>query len=1321
VPPFPLAARVLEVIADLGEGSNPRYRPGSGCVVAGRTVLTAAHVVADAVAVLVRGPDKILHQAAADPKFMGDAYGPGPDLALIEIIDDAVDAPPMGLGAVVRDSAAGDPVERCHVIGYPTFMERQAPDASRFRETADALGQISVLSGLARGLLSVQVSSSPEPLPPAQTALGDSPWSGMSGGPVVVDGLLLGVVTEHAPRAGSTAITATPLTALDADPNHPGWGSGVADPSGWWARLGVTDATKLKWLPAVRRHGRPAYWATVKEIRRRTGMLTGRQDDLAAIGAFIADEGGYRWLVGDAWAGKTALLAEGVLTLPIDTDVICYFLSRREADADSSGFLTAVVPQLANLLDEDPPASDLQHFRDLWRRAVERAEAEGRHLLLVVDGLDEDLRPPGLPSVAALLPAAADGSAHVLVSSRPHPELPADVPVGHQLRGVQPVLVQPFAGALELEVLARQEIDDLLRRDDDGLAADVLGLLAAAAGPLAVRDLTGMTIAGPQSVALTRRIRVLLTTSAARSVQPVGLDRYQFAHESLLAHAQADDDLNDPDFRLRIHRWAEGWRVAGWPIPTGGERGTPQYLLDNYASTLAHDRQRLAQLACDIEWVVAAITSVGVDRVLADLRRALAANPADTAIAAILAAVTGQTYGLRRLQPFDQHGFILRQLWIQMAELGEDEVADSIRSRLQSLSGPRLVPEWTTRRASPALSGELGQRQGWVLTVTVLGDGRVVSGEADGRVLIRDPADPGAGPMEVGRHVGVVWSVAAFDDRHVVSGGVDGRVLVWDLADPGAAPVEVGRHADMAGHATTVRALAVLGDGRVVSGGVDGRVLVWDLADPGAAPVEVGHHQGTVRALAVLGDGRVVSGGTDGRVLVGGLADPGAAPVEVGRHADMAGRVTTVRALAVLGDGRVVSGGSDGRVMVWDLADPDTAPVEVGRHTGTVGSLAELRDGRVVTGGGTGWVLVWDLGNPGAAPVEVGRHEGAVLSVAVLGGSQVVSGGDRRVLIWNVTGPGGGQVELSGYMGEVRALAVFSDGRVAIGAHRSVLIWNSADSDVAPVELGRHRGTVRAVAILGDGRVVSGGKDKRVLVWDPVDPGPGPIELGRHTRAVWALAVLGDGRVVSGGSDGRVLVWDPADPGLGPVELGRHRGTVWAVAVLGDGRRVVSGGSDGRVLIWDAADPNLGSVALGRHTHAVQAVAALPDGRVAAAANQSVLIWDPVRPGATPTELGHHNDAVRSVVALHDGYVVTGGTDQRVVVWDQADGSNPVNQVSCSVTALAATQLGTVPSIVAIAHGGSGFSCWSFKNLFLLSRLWPPRSALGRSSSFWPS
>lgn len=331
-----------------------------------------------------------------------------------------------------------------------------------------------------------------------------------------------------------------------------------------------------------RQRAEPAYWATVRDIHQRTEILLGRQRELAEIASFGSGAAGYRWLTGGAWAGKTSLLAEAVTALPEQTDVVCYFLSRREADADSSRFLAAVVPQLAYLLEEDPPAAESHQFRALWQRAAQRADAEDRHLLLVIDGLDEDLRPPGTPSVAALLPPRAGGRVHVLVSSRPHPELPADVPPGHPLAHTQPVQLEPFKGGQELAALARQEIAGLVRRPEH-FAIHMLGLLAAAAGPLAVGDLIRLSRSlGGSSDGPTRPIEEpslddmldadrFLTEDAARSLQQVGTSedperqRYQYAHESLLEYAQRDRYLGNRSFRDAIHRWARTWSDAAGP------------------------------------------------------------------------------------------------------------------------------------------------------------------------------------------------------------------------------------------------------------------------------------------------------------------------------------------------------------------------------------------------------------------------------------------------------------------------------------------------------------------------------------------------------------------------------------------------------------------------------------------------------------------------------------------------------------------------------------------------------------------------------------
>jgi hypothetical protein len=119
----PLAARVVEVIADLGNDQTPRYRYGSGCIVLGRTVLTAAHVVADAQVVQVRRPDRALRPAQIDRRFVGSEAGP--DLALIDIDDNTIDLEPIELAVVDRDNRTGGLVERCHVVGYPPRRSRR--------------------------------------------------------------------------------------------------------------------------------------------------------------------------------------------------------------------------------------------------------------------------------------------------------------------------------------------------------------------------------------------------------------------------------------------------------------------------------------------------------------------------------------------------------------------------------------------------------------------------------------------------------------------------------------------------------------------------------------------------------------------------------------------------------------------------------------------------------------------------------------------------------------------------------------------------------------------------------------------------------------------------------------------------------------------------------------------------------------------------------------------------------------------------------------------------------------------------------------------
>ncbi|MCW2901796.1 MAG: repeat, subgroup [Streptosporangiaceae bacterium] len=998
----------------------------------------------------------------------------------------------------------------------------------------------------------------------------------------------------------------------------------------------LTRMTDLKELvltglrpPERPRRTPPEYWATVREIHARTPKLVGRRAELAEVATFATGRPSYRWLVGDAWAGKTALLAEAVAALPPPVDVVAYFASRREADADGNRFLIAVVPQLEYLLNEDRSSPDPHRLRYLWARAVERAADLDRQLLLVVDGLDEDLQRPGIPSIASLLPGDLGARGHVLVASRPHPELTDYLNPDHPLQKTTQIPLNPSKEARDLATRAKQELHDLLRSEHAELALEVFGVLTAASGPLAVADVAAL-IENPARVTpvALARVRHLMVEEAARSLQSVGTAnrlRYAFAHGELLEQAQAHPDLSHPEYRQRIDRWARAWADMGWPLPAGEVNTTPRYLLDSYPATLKDDRDRLAQLASDVGWVTAALHTVGIDRLLADLS-ALAAVPETIAL---VAALRTQATALRPPHPVGQLRYLLRQLCLGALELGEDRLAAAIRARLQILPDPGPVPDWTTRRVSSALIVEFSQDSDSVWALAVLPEGKVVGAGVDGRLRVWDPATPGAVPTELGHHDNTVEALAVAPDGRVISGG-DGRVRMWNPAAPNV-PTELGTHDD------TVQALAVTPDGRVISGGNDRRVRMWNPAAPNV-PTELGTHDDTVQALAVTPDGRVISSGCDGRVRMWDPAAPNV-PTELGRH-DRA-----VVALAVAPDGRVISGGDDGRVRMWDPAAPNV-PTELGRHDDEVGAVAVAPDGRVISSGFYGLVRMWDPAAPNV-PTEL-RRDDEVTTVAVGPDGRVISGGpDGAVRVWDPAAPGS-STELGRHDRAVEAVAVAPDGWVvSVGTDLRLLAWDPSEPGAAPIELGYHNSWVWAVAVAPDGWVVTGGGDTRVWMWDPTALGAS-TELGRHDAPVRALAVTPDGRVISGGESRRVRMWDPAAPGV-PVNLGRHDSAVRAVAVATDGQ-VVSGGLDGRVRMWDPAGSGA-DTALGRHDGAVRALAVTPDGRVLSAGQDGrVMVWDPGRRGVAVETAsaasdiavapGHNQDHARFVIA-HDGHGIS--------------------------------------------------------------------------------
>lgn len=842
-PKTELVDRVVAVTAEFSpdESGARRFRYGSGYVVANRTVLTAAHVVAAAARVWVRLPDRSEYETLPEQQLVGDpgawrADGStGPDLALLSIGEPVGDAAPFGevtpvaLGRVDRASRVAM-VERVRAVGHPLFAE--IPDATGkanplvVRETVEAAGSIPVGSGLVRGLLDMQVSVSPRVLPGPDATLQDSPWAGMSGAAVLASGRLVGVVCEHAPRAGASSIAVTPLTALEADPDHHGWGPGVADAAAWWARLGVTAAADLTVLPAP---VEAPYRATLREfgaaLHARMPRLTGRQAELAALAEFSTGKASYGWWTGGAYAGKSALAYEAVTAgvLPDIVDVVSYFLNRRRSDASSSSFLAAVVPQLEILCGWDPGTPDRYRFDQAWQAAAHSAQGDGRHLLLVVDALDEDLHPPGTPAVLDLLPAVTTEHAHVLVTSRPHPKLQHRLEPTHPLARVDLIDLTPFEGSAQRAHAARQEIDDLVAGGADA-DVEILGLLTAARGPLTAMDLAALH-AHPNRATATHRLHVAgLLERAGRSLEPAGAPdqpRYQYAHVTLADHAQDNHLLADHDYRGRIHAWAHTWAQAGWPNPLSGDTstrsGTPVYLLDAYPTTLqtADDTTRLTALAGNPAWVTAAIQTLGTDFVWATLHTA--AQHGDAIVQDLLSLVAAQASALGPMRPLSQAGYVPRQLCLQALNYQTNSLADTLRTLLDTDPDNLLTPVWSSHRDRPPAL-ELGTHNGEVAAVAVMPGGRVVTGGSDRRVLVWDPARPGD-PLELGTHDDGVVAVAVLLGGLVVTGGLDRRVLVWDPDRPGRIQAEAAADVKSLAASTTAARLVVGGNG----------VSVWEV------------------------------------------------------------------------------------------------------------------------------------------------------------------------------------------------------------------------------------------------------------------------------------------------------------------------------------------------------------------------------------------------------------------------------------------------------------------------------------------------------------
>ncbi|GAA1789832.1 hypothetical protein GCM10009712_41500 [Pseudarthrobacter sulfonivorans] len=210
--------RVVAVMATWADG---HAEVGSGYLVTGRLVLTAGHCIRDKKSGKPAAEIKVVQASDGATVPGGNVIVcPELDVAVITLEDDAPWEAELSAVVFARvDRSRAGILEDCQAIGFPLFQSDSVG-----RATSEVHGTLYQTDGAESGQLLIR-DPNIRPGPPfaqntrkipSPQAPHPSPWGGFSGATVFHHGLAIGVIIEHHPAQGGSALRATAFDTLMA-------------------------------------------------------------------------------------------------------------------------------------------------------------------------------------------------------------------------------------------------------------------------------------------------------------------------------------------------------------------------------------------------------------------------------------------------------------------------------------------------------------------------------------------------------------------------------------------------------------------------------------------------------------------------------------------------------------------------------------------------------------------------------------------------------------------------------------------------------------------------------------------------------------------------------------------------------------------------------------------------------------------------------------------------------------------------------------------------------------------------------------------------